>query len=59
MRDLWRPLDGYSTHDWDNSASLEEIYQEPSVRSRYSKWRRYELAKYSVRFRVEDEDVVL
>ncbi len=57
--DLWQFLDGYTTHSWSTfKRSIEEIYGEASVMSRYSKQRLREFIKHTSKSRMTDEDDV-
>ena len=59
LRDLWKLLTGYSTHDWAIfQQSLERLYQSTSAQSKYSKQKLYDFVYFKNRTRIRDvEDV--
>ena len=60
LRDLWKILDGYATHDWTLfRQSLEKLYQGTSARSKYSKRKLHDFVNYNSRSRMRSEDDVL
>ncbi|KAI9443688.1 hypothetical protein BJY52DRAFT_1194557 [Lactarius psammicola] len=55
--DLWQFLDGYMTHSWSTfKRSIEEIYEEASVTSQYSKQWLREFIKHMSKSRMANED---
>ena len=59
LRDLWQFLDGYASRDWQTfKQSIQDIYAEASVMSRYSKQRLREFTKLASRSRMADEEDV-
>ena len=60
LRDLWKSLDGYITHDWaDLRRSLEHIYANASARSRHSKQKLHDFIRYSSKQQMTEEEDVL
>ncbi|KAH9159204.1 hypothetical protein EDB89DRAFT_2237255 [Lactarius sanguifluus] len=60
LRDLWKILDGYATHDWALfRQSLERIYEGTTAQSRHSKQKLYDFAHYNSRTRMRDEEDVI
>ncbi|KAI9432594.1 hypothetical protein H4582DRAFT_2083306 [Lactarius indigo] len=60
LRELWKILEGYPTHDWALfRQSLERIYEGTSAQSRHSKQKLYDFAHYNSRSRMRDEEDVM
>ena len=60
LRDLWKSLDGYVTQDWAAlKRVLEHTYDGASARSRHSKQKLYDFARYSSKTQMNEEEDVL
>ncbi|KAI9429881.1 hypothetical protein H4582DRAFT_2088124 [Lactarius indigo] len=60
LRELWKILEGYPTHNWALfRQSLECIYEGTLAQSRHSKQKLYDFAHYNSRSRMRDEEDVM
>ncbi|KAH8987703.1 hypothetical protein EDB86DRAFT_3082037 [Lactarius hatsudake] len=60
LRDLWKILDSYATHDWALfQQSLERIYEGTLAQSRHSKQKLYDFAHYNSQTHMcNEEDII-
>ena len=59
LRDLWKILDGYSTHDWaEFRRALARLYRSTSTQAKYSKQKLYDFVHYSSQSRKRSEEDV-
>ena len=59
LRDLWKILEGYSTHDWAAfKRSLAKLYRSTSTQAKYSKQKLYDFVYYNSQTRMRSEEDV-
>ena len=59
LRDLWKILEGYTTHDWTVfKRSLAKLYRNTSTMGKYTKQKLYDFVGYNSQSRMRGEEEV-